>query len=591
MALQGSVTTNYWKDSSGSTRGYTLEWEATQSVSKNQSTIKWTLKTAGTYSASVSEYTLKVKLAGKTLVDKTDRVMRGSGTIKTGSFTVAHNSDGTKKITGSIKAAVYTQTVNLNGSKDWNLKEIPRKATISKVGNAKQTNEKFSGLEIEYENKAGNSVSSLQVGIALYDERYVDIPYRNVSKTGNKYTFKLTKDENDLMLTKTVGASVNTITYVLKTVIDGTTYTSKKSGTITSPSKKPTVTWDYIYDTNSKTIAITGNKNLIILNASNCYVEATVNYTDGAVNDKTVITCGSKKSTDCDLTRAMGTFTPIESEKLVLDITDSRGKKYQFSKTIQAIPYVKPSCVIADVSKNAEGNAVITLQGNWVSHFRQVDFEKENTTKLVYFWDDEEIEVPLTAENMTSDNTYSVRATLTGLDYTKEYKLKAKITDMLNNTAETKEMVVSFTPMFNWGKDYFNFNVPVTFSKGYEASGDNKVLWEGDSHMDGSQTADLTEYVSEQPNGIVLVFSAYVDGKPQNVEIHSFYVPKYAVSKWEGSGHSFRMNTVGFGYVGAKYLYINDSYIAGHDDNKKSGTGSGITYNNARYVLRAVLGV
>lgn len=591
MALKGSVTTNYWKDSSGSTRGYTLEWEATQSVSKNQSTIKWTLKTAGTYSASVAERTLKVKLAGKTLVDKTDRVMRGSGTIKTGSFTVAHNSDGSKKITGSIKAAVYTQAVNLNGSKDWNLKEIPRKATISKVGNAKQTNEKFSGLEIEYENKAGNSVSSLQVGIALYDERYVDIPYRNINKTGSKYTFELTKSENDLMLTKTAGASVNTITYILKTVIDGTTYTSKKAGTITSPSKKPTVTWDYIYDTNSKTIAITENKNLLILNASNCYIEATVNYTDGTANDKTVLTCGSKKSTDYDVTRATGTFTPIESEKLVLDITDLRGKKYQFDKTIQAIPYVKPSCVIADVSKNAEGNAVITLQGNWVSHFKQVDFEKENTTKLVYFWDDEEIEVPLTAENMTSDNTYSVKATLTGLDYTKEYKLKAKITDMLNNTAETKEMVVSFTPMFNWGKDYFNFNVPVTFSKGYESSGDNKVLWEGNSYMSGSQTADLAECVSEQPNGIVLVFSAYYDGKPQNAEFHSFYVPKYAVSEWGGSGHNFQMNTVGFGYVGAKYLYINDSYITGHDDNKKSGTGSGITYDNARYVLRAVLGV
>lgn len=589
MALKGSVTTNYWKDSSGSTRGYTLEWEATQSVSKNQSTIKWTLKTAGTYTASVSEYTLKVKLAGKTLVNKTDRVMRGSGTIKTGSFTVAHNSDGSKKITSSIKAAVYTQTVNLNVSKDWNLKEIPRKATITKVGNAKQVHEEFSGLEIEYENKAGNSASSLQVGIALQHEGQIDIPYRNISKTGSKYTFKLTDDEKDTMLLATASSNVTTIIYVLKTVIDGTTYTSTKTGTITSTSEKPTVTWNYIYDTNSKTIAITGNRNLLIQNASDCYVQATVNYTDGAVNQKTVLTCGSKKCVYDDIIQSLGTFKQVEAKKLILDVTDTRGKKYQFNKNIDLIPYVKPSCVIADVSKNAEGNAVITLQGNWVSHFKCEGFEKTNATKLVYIWDEEEIEVPLTSENMTSASTYSVSVTLTGLDYTREYKLKAKITDMLN-TAETKEMVVSFTPIFNWGKDYFNFNVPVTFSKGYEASGDNKVLWTGGSYMTASQTIDLAENVSEQPNGIVLVFSAY-DGKPQNLEFHSFFVPKYAVSQWEGAGHSFQMNTVGFGYVGAKYLYISDSYITGHDDNRKSGTGSGITYNNERYVLRAVLGV
>lgn len=590
MALKGSVTTNYWKDSSGSTRGYTLEWEATQSVSKNQSTIKWTLKTAGTYTASVAERTLKVKLAGKTLVDKTDRVMRGSGTIKTGSFTVTHNSDGSKKITGSIKAAVYVQTVNLNASKDWDLKEIPRKATILKVGNAKQTHEEFSGLEIEYENKAGNSVTSLQVGIASQHEGYMDIPYRNISKTGNKYTFKLTDDEKDTMLLLTSSSNVASIIYVLKTVIDGNTYISKKTGTVTSPSEKPTITWNDIYDTNMKTIAITGNSNLLIQNASDCYFLATVNYTDGAVNQKTVLTCGSKKITYEDIFETTGIFNKVESEKFVLDVTDTRGKKYQFSKNINLIPYVKPSCVIADVSKNAEGNAVITLQGNWVSHFKREGFEKANTTKLVYILDEEEIEVPLTSENMTSASTYSVSVTLTGLDYTKDYKLKAKITDMLN-TAETKEMVVSFTPIFNWGKDYFNFNVPVTFSKGYEVSGDNKVLWTGGSYMTASQTVNLSENVSEQPNGIVLVFSAYADSKPQNLEFHSFFVPKYAVTQWEDSGHSFQMNTVGFGYVGAKYLYISDSYITGHDDNIKSGTGSGITYNNARYVLRAVLGV
>ena len=47
-----------------------------------------------------------------------------------------------------------------------------------------------------------------------------------------------------------------------------------------------------------------------------------------------------------------------------------------------------------------------------------------------------------------------------------------------------------------------------------------------------------------------------------------------------------------FGVMGAKYLYLHDTEITGNADNNKSGTAfSGITYNNAGYVLRYVIGV
>ena len=120
-----------------------------------------------------------------------------------------------------------------------------------------------------------------------------------------------------------------------------------------------------------------------------------------------------------------------------------------------------------------------------------------------------------------------------------------------------------------------------------------KVLWPGVYYMTANQTATLSEKVSEQPNGIVLVFSRYVGGVAENYAFNSFFVPKILIDTHHGTGHTFTMNSSAiFGVLGAKYLYLHDTEITGNADNNKSGTASsGITYNNAGYVLRYVIGV
>lgn len=119
-----------------------------------------------------------------------------------------------------------------------------------------------------------------------------------------------------------------------------------------------------------------------------------------------------------------------------------------------------------------------------------------------------------------------------------------------------------------------------------------KVLWSGAMYMTAGHKAELAEAVSKQDNGIVLVFSTYSNGAAVDANFNCFFVPKQFVSLLNGYGSAFQMNTVNFGTVAAKYLYIHDTNIVGHADNNLSGTGtSGIVYNNASYVLRYVLGV
>ena len=121
-------------------------------------------------------------------------------------------------------------------------------------------------------------------------------------------------------------------------------------------------------------------------------------------------------------------------------------------------------------------------------------------------------------------------------------------------------------------------------------NGGGKILWEGAMYMTAGHKITLLESVSKQPSGIVLVFSRYDNGVAEH-NYNSFFVHRAFVAAKPGVGSAFRMNTVNFSMVATKYLYINDATITGNDSNDDTGTGNGITYNNAAYVLRYVIGV
>ena len=121
--------------------------------------------------------------------------------------------------------------------------------------------------------------------------------------------------------------------------------------------------------------------------------------------------------------------------------------------------------------------------------------------------------------------------------------------------------------------------------------GANQVLWTGAYMMTASHVANLSQNVSAQVNGIVLVLSAYSNGQAQNYQWVTHYVPKWVVSAHSGAGVCVQCSTVGFSKVGCKYLYVYDGRITGNADNNSTGTASGITYDNHYWVLRAVIGV
>lgn len=122
--------------------------------------------------------------------------------------------------------------------------------------------------------------------------------------------------------------------------------------------------------------------------------------------------------------------------------------------------------------------------------------------------------------------------------------------------------------------------------------GQGTILWSGAFFMNADQTINFSEPVSMQHSGIVLMFSRYSSSKAQDYHWNSFFVHKAWVKAHAGNGHQFFMTTDGsFSVIATKYLYIHNDKIGGNANNEKAGTANGITYNNAGFVLRYVIGV
>lgn len=130
MSLSGTVKTN--ADSNG--RYYQLSWTATQSTENNTSTISWTLSAQGYSGGWVAERTLYVTIDGATVYNKSNRVERKVGTIKTGTKTITHNSNGSRSFTITLGAAVYGTSVNCKGSGTFALDTIGRASTLNVSG-------------------------------------------------------------------------------------------------------------------------------------------------------------------------------------------------------------------------------------------------------------------------------------------------------------------------------------------------------------------------------------------------------------------------------------------------------------------------
>ena len=629
MALSGVMRTN---DYDG--RYYELSWTATQSTINNTSTISWTLKALGGRSHYYTEYVLKVMLGGQTLIDKTDAYYRYKGTIKSGSFTLTHNLLGELTINGSIKAASYYAEPNLFGNASWELNKIPRQATISAAPNFTDED----NPTITYSNLVGNDVSKLEACISLTGES-PDIAYRDIPKAGTTYTFNLTDSERAILRNSCVNAKSRDVYFYIRTTIGSTVLRYNLKRTLTIVNAEPTVSATAV-DQGTVSITLTGDTSKMIKGYNTINVSMTATAKKGATISSYKITNGSNV-----INTASGLFNNAESGTFIFTATDSRG--YSTSKTVNltVIPYVPLTCnVNAKIELNATDSTKADITFEISGNYYNGSFgAKNNTLTLAY-----ELEAKsgkstevITTTPTFKDNTYKLTYTISNLSYQDSYTVIIKASDLVYQNISSTSKKLSVFPVYDWGETDFRHNTDVILSNGkaiqgvradgtpvvafepcdssgntvlgygnYSSEngstniygtnvglyaknkilingreyGQNVVLWSGAYQMDASQTITLAKPISEQPNGIILVFSLYRDGTPVDDSICTFFVSKKEVELMPDAGHSFfLLMDSSLSVMGAKYLNISDTELKGNETNA--------TTTNASFVLRYVLGV
>jgi len=155
----------------------------------------------------------------------------------------------------------------------------------------------------------------------------------------------------------------------------------------------------------------------------------------------------------------------------------------------------------------------------------------------------------------------------------------AKAILKLNARIATANQVGSFTFQTNAGSN--TWSTPA-----------GTILWSGTGwHMTAGHTANLSHNVSTCPTGIVLHFQPCTSSTVQNYNHIYHFVPKTHVASYNGAGIVVHLGNPDFSNIASKYLYISNDHITGNNTNNTTGTNSGITYNNAAWVMTQVIAV
>lgn len=331
-------------------RTFTLEVvETGYSVANNTSDIRWTLSISGGGGTWYNSYA-KATVNGSIVYNETKDWSTGSFPAKDGSESgtitgIAHDSLGKKSISFALEGYSYSYNTQYT-SGSLTLTDIPRKAEITSAPNFNDE----ANPTISYNNKAGNSVTSLQARIENSAGSSAYVEYRDISKTGTSYTFNLTNAERDTLRLACSSSNSLTVKFVIKTVIGGNTFWSTVDKTMSIVNANPTFSSSQLsyLDSNNSIVAITENNQHIVRNQSNLNVTYTgATAKKGASISRYEITFnGGTQTKTSTATINYGAVNLSSNSTVNVKAIDSRGNSTTISKTITILDWILPSATI-----------------------------------------------------------------------------------------------------------------------------------------------------------------------------------------------------------------------------------------------------
>ena len=429
-----------------------IEWSATQDKVNNKSTITAKLyykkssssssSTSGTWGGTIVIGGVSKSFSGVkvTLAANNTYVL-----VATATQTISHNTDGTKSVTISATGSIAGSTLSSTTiSQAVTLDTIPRASSISCTTVNIESNPTItiSRASSSFTHTVTYTFGSLTGTIAT---KTTATSITNWAIPASFYA--------QIPNAKTGEGSLTCTTFSGNTQI-GDPKTCKLSVTTDETKCKPTVSGTVV-DTNSKTVALTGNANNILVkffSTASCTLSATLNKNAGSFKSKTINNVSVSGSTL--------TIANVETGTFDFYAKDSREYFNSDKETKTLIPYVKlTNDATAYRNDPTSGDATIKIEGNYFNgNFGAAD----NTLTVKYRLDGGSY---ISVTPTIKDNKYSATVSLTGLDYTKAFKYEVVVADKLMSVTKTLTIQKGI-PVFDWGESDFAFHVPVSFFGG-----------------------------------------------------------------------------------------------------------------------------
>lgn len=454
MALKGTCKTN---DYNG--RYLMLEWTAAQDYYWNISTITWVLRSAGasqynTYQAG----NFKAIIDGEVVYSSSARISIGENTvIASGTKTISHNADGARSFSISIEGGIYYVAVNCRGSANYTLDKIIRAANI--VSSHSFTDEE--NLTVTYSNPGGNNVTKLQAQIAN-DNKVLII--KDINKTATSYTFNFTEAERDILRAEVKRGINEVFSISIVTTIGSNVYTSTENRSFSIVNALPSMVAT-VYDGGTISKTLTGDINTMIkgYNTMYCNIEATGNK--GATITSYEITNGNiTKNT------SSATFGYSYNNTFTFTVTDSRFNTATQTIVLPMVEYTPLTTKFdGKISLNEEEDTTAEIEFTISGDFFDGTFgAQDNEITISYEIIDADTQLEVDSGTIPMEDiiveegkykiTYLANA---GFDYRSNYLVKATVADKINSLPMTSHLLKAI-PVFDWSKEDFNFNVPVS---------------------------------------------------------------------------------------------------------------------------------
>ena len=388
-------------------------------------------------------------------------------------FQINHDENGEAqlnlqfKLLGSFNFGTTTYS-SLGTNDTFNLPsmgEIPYITAAYPTVAGNMTDEATLGIYVE--NKSA-VVDKLVAMIAVTDKTGLDEEFEvhrvEIPTTTNGiFYFNVTEDERNSMRYELRNVDIFDYHFYLISTVGTEEIVRKLTRDAHIVNCEPAFANTRVVDANSTTVALTGDANILVYGESMAEYYTDLVLRKGAELAEIVVKNGDKKR---DL--QYGVFDNVESGVFTFDMTDSRGKVASKTVTKTVLPYVKPTCYIQVEVELVEETAVQAHFFANGSYFRGSFGAVDNAFKIeirhtqndgnMGDWTDI---TPIGA--IFDENSYEITTTITGLIYRQNYDFQLRITDSLH-TVQSATYTAVLQPVFDWGEQDFNFNVPVNMN-------------------------------------------------------------------------------------------------------------------------------